>query len=157
MRKVELLPTRDGEASYDPVPGQIQSTNPWTSGWTAFCELSLVLHIQPVIWLESLPLTNIWNLRIHLFKEASGWGNSDLKGTVCVSINIFSWHESEDINEILNPSSPNGGCNNPPNSFALVLKNAQQRGKIARGIFKFILSLHFSEKILTLPATPGVG
>ena len=41
--------------------------------------------------------------------------------------------------------------------FALVLKIAQPRGKIAPGTFKFILSLHFSEKIPNLPPTPGVG
>ena len=39
--------------------------------------------------------------------------------------------------------------------FALVLKIAQPRGKIAPGTFKFILSLHFSEKIPNLPPTPG--
>ena len=44
---------------------------------------------------------------------------------------------------------------NPP--FALVLKIAQPRGNIAPGTFKFILSLHFSEKIPNLPPTPGVG
>ena len=41
--------------------------------------------------------------------------------------------------------------------FTLVLKIAQPRGKIAPGTFKFILSLHFSEKIPNLPPTPGVG
>ena len=41
--------------------------------------------------------------------------------------------------------------------FALVLKIAQPMGKIAPGTFKFILSLHFSEKISNLPPTPGVG
>ena len=41
--------------------------------------------------------------------------------------------------------------------FALVLIIAQPRGKIATGTFKFILSLHFSEKIPNLPPTPGVG
>ena len=41
--------------------------------------------------------------------------------------------------------------------FALVLKIAQPKGKIAPGTFKFILSLHFSEKIANLPPTPGVG
>ena len=54
-------------------------------------------------------------------------------------------------------SSPKGGCNNPLTVFALVLKIAQPRGKIAPGTFKFILSLHFSEKIPNLPPTPGVG
>ena len=41
--------------------------------------------------------------------------------------------------------------------FALLLKIAQPRGKIAPGTFKFILSLPFSEKIPNLPPTPGVG
>ena len=50
-----------------------------------------------------------------------------------------------------------GGCTNPPTVFSLVLKIAQPRGKIAPGTFKFILSLHFSEKISNLPPTPGVG
>ena len=45
----------------------------------------------------------------------------------------------------------------PLTVFALVLKIAQPRGKIAPGTFKFILSLHFSEKIPNLPPTPGVG
>ena len=49
------------------------------------------------------------------------------------------------------------GVDKPPKVFALVLKNAQQRGKTAPGISKFILSLHFSEKISNLPPTPGVG
>ena len=44
----------------------------------------------------------------------------------------------------------------PPTVFALVLKIAQPRGKIAPGTFKFILSLHLSEKIPNLPPTPGV-
>ena len=38
-----------------------------------------------------------------------------------------------------------------------MLKIAQPRGKIAPGNFKFILSLHFSEKISNLPPTPEVG
>ena len=42
-------------------------------------------------------------------------------------------------------------------TLILVLKIAQPRGKIAPGTFKFILSLHFSEKISNLPPTPGVG
>ena len=41
--------------------------------------------------------------------------------------------------------------------FALVLKIAQPRGKIAPGTFKFILSLHFGENIPNQPPTPGVG
>ena len=45
----------------------------------------------------------------------------------------------------------------PLTVFALVLKIVQPRGKIAPGTFKFILSLHFSEKIPNLPPTPGVG
>ena len=56
-----------------------------------------------------------------------------------------------------NPSSPKGGCTNPLTVFALVLKIAQPRGKIAPGTFKVILSLHFSETISSLPPTPGVG
>ena len=60
--------------------------------------------------------------------------------------------------EMLNPSSPKGGLYQPPLTvIALVLKIAQPRGKIAPGTFKFILSLHFSEKISNLPPTPGVG
>ena len=58
---------------------------------------------------------------------------------------------------VFNPSSPKGGCTNPLTVFALVLKIAQPRGKIAPGTFKFILSLHFCEKIPNLPSTPGVG
>ena len=45
----------------------------------------------------------------------------------------------------------------PLTVFALVLKIAQPMGKIAPGTFKFILSLHFREKIPNLPPTPGVG
>ena len=45
----------------------------------------------------------------------------------------------------------------PLTVFTLVLKIAQPRGKIAPGTFKFILSLHFSEKISNLPPTPGVA
>ena len=58
---------------------------------------------------------------------------------------------------VVNPSSPKGGCTNPITVFALVLKIAQPRGKIAPGTFKFILYLHFSEKIPNLPPTPVVG
>ena len=51
-----------------------------------------------------------------------------------------------------------GGLYQPPLTvIALVLKIAQPRGKIAPGTFKFILSLHFSEKISNLPPTAGVG
>ena len=51
-----------------------------------------------------------------------------------------------------------GGLYQPPLTvLALVLKIAQPRGKVAPGTFKFILSLHFSEKIPNLPPTPGVG
>ena len=59
----------------------------------------------------------------------------------------------------LNPSSPKGLYQPPLTVFALVLKIAQARGKIAPDTFKFILSLHFSEKdkIPNLPPTPGVG
>ena len=59
----------------------------------------------------------------------------------------------------INPSSPKGGglYQAPLTVLALVLKIAQPRGKVAPGTFKFILSLHFSEKIPNLPPTPGVG
>ena len=58
----------------------------------------------------------------------------------------------------INPSSPKGGLYQPPLTvITLVLKIAQPKGKIAPGTFKFILSLHFSEKISNLPPTPGVG
>ena len=50
-----------------------------------------------------------------------------------------------------------GVATTPLTVFALVLKIAQPRGKIAPGTFKFILSLHFSKKIPNLPPTPGVG
>ena len=50
-----------------------------------------------------------------------------------------------------------GVATTPQTVFALVLKIAQPRGKIAPGTFKFILSLHFSEKMLNLPPTPGLG
>ena len=60
-------------------------------------------------------------------------------------------------NGSLNPSSPGGVVPTPLTVFALVLKIAQPRGKIAPGTFKFILSLHFGEKISNLPPTPGVG
>ena len=50
-----------------------------------------------------------------------------------------------------------GVATTPLTVFALVLKIAQLRGKIALGTFKFILSLHFSGKISNLPPTPGVG
>ena len=50
-----------------------------------------------------------------------------------------------------------GVATTPQTVFALVLKIAQPRGKIAPGTFKFILSLHFSEKKSNLPLTPGVG
>ena len=42
-------------------------------------------------------------------------------------------------------SSSKGVVPTPLTVFALVLKIAQPRGKIAPGTFKFILSLHFSE------------
>ena len=59
---------------------------------------------------------------------------------------------------MFNPSFPKGGLYQPPlTGFAPVLKIAQPGGKIAPGAFKFILSLHFSEKISNLPPTPGVG
>ena len=45
----------------------------------------------------------------------------------------------------------------PLTVIALVLRIAQPGGKIAPGTFKFILSLHFSEKISNLPPTQGVG
>ena len=54
----------------------------------------------------------------------------------------------------VNPRPPKGGF---LTVFALVLKITQPRGKTAPGTFKFILSLHFSEKIPNLPPTPGVG
>ena len=67
----------------------------------------------------------------------------------------FKYYNS---NAYINPSSPKGGLYQPPLTvIALVLKIAQPRGKIAPGTFKFILSLHFSEKISNLPPTPGVG
>ena len=50
-----------------------------------------------------------------------------------------------------------GVATTPQSVFTLVLKIAQPRGKIAPGTFKFILSLHFSEKISNLPPTPEVG
>ena len=52
------------------------------------------------------------------------------------------------IKVIINPSSPKGGGLQQPRQtvFALVLKIAQPRVKIAPGTFKFILSLHFREK-----------
>ena len=50
-----------------------------------------------------------------------------------------------------NPSSP------PATFFTLVLINAQPRGKISPGTFKFILSPHFSEKNSNFPPPPGVG
>ena len=71
----------------------------------------------------------------------------------CIMLQYTMWHNMN----LINPSSPKGGCNNPQTSFTLVLKIAQPRGKIAPRTFKFILSLHFSEKILSLPPTPGVG
>ena len=61
------------------------------------------------------------------------------------------------IQDNLNPSSLKGGCNNPQTVLALVLKIAQPRGKIAPGTFKFILSLHFSEKFQTYHLPGGVG
>ena len=69
---------------------------------------------------------------------------------------VFPVFEKVELFEV-NPSSLKGGYNNPQTVFALVLKIAHPRGKIAPGTFKFILSLHFSEKILNLPPTPGVG
>ena len=55
---------------------------------------------------------------------------------------------------MLNPSSPKGGLQHPPNSFRPGAKNEEQKGKIAPGIFKFILSLHFIEKKIE-PTTKG--
>ena len=50
----------------------------------------------------------------------------------------------------LNPSSPKGGCNNPPNSSSRCSKT--------RGKTQFILSPCFSKNILNLPPPPlGVG
>ena len=40
-----------------------------------------------------------------------------------------------DNKDVLNPSSPKGGCKNPQTVFTLVLKIAQPRGKIAPGTF----------------------
>ena len=57
----------------------------------------------------------------------------------------------------LNRSSPKGFATTPLTVFALVLKIAQPRGKIAPGTFKFILSLHFTETFSNLPPTLGVG
>ena len=57
----------------------------------------------------------------------------------------------------INPSSPKGVATTPLTVFALVLKIAQPRGKTAPGTSKFILSIHFSEKISNLPPTPGIG
>ena len=56
-----------------------------------------------------------------------------------------------------NPSSPKGVVPTPLTGFALVFQIAQPRGKIGPVTFKFILSLHFREKIPNLPPTPGVG
>ena len=59
---------------------------------------------------------------------------------------------------IFNPSSPKEGLQQLPQTvFAQVLKNMPPRGKITPGIFKFILSAHFSVKISNLPPSPGVG
>ena len=58
---------------------------------------------------------------------------------------------------VFNPSPRGGVATTPLTVLALVLKIAQPRGKIGPGTFKFILSLHFSEKISNLPPTPGVG
>ena len=44
----------------------------------------------------------------------------------------------------------------PPNGYRPGAQNRTAKGKIAPGTFKFILSLHFSEKISNLPPTPGV-
>ena len=73
-----------------------------------------------------------------------------------MSMSLIMHVERESIQGI-NPSSPMGVGTTPPTVFALVLKIAQPRGKIAPGTFKFILSLHFSEKISNLPPTTGVG
>ena len=54
----------------------------------------------------------------------------------------------------LNPSSPKGVPTTPQTVFALVLKIAQPRGKIAPNTFKFIPFLHFSETKSNLPPTP---
>jgi hypothetical protein len=62
-----------------------------------------------------------------------------------------------EINVVLTLVLLRGVVPTPLTVFALVLKIAQPRGKIAPGTFKFILSLHFSEKIPNLPPTPGVG
>ena len=58
---------------------------------------------------------------------------------------------------LFNPSSPKGVVPTPLAVFTLVLKIAQPRGKIAPGTFKFILSLHFSDKIPNFPPTRGEG
>ena len=71
---------------------------------------------------------------------------------------IFQFFDENLLSAWFNPSSPKGGLYQPPLTvIALVLKIAQPKGKIAPGTFKFILSLHFSEKISNLPPTPGVG
>ena len=60
--------------------------------------------------------------------------------------------------QLTNPTSPEGGYNNPPTAFAPVLKNTQPRGKITPRTFKFILSTRLSEKEnANLPPPPGVG
>ena len=61
------------------------------------------------------------------------------------------------VNDALTLVLLRGVVPTPLTGFAPVLKIAQPRGKIAPCTFKFILSLHFSEKISNLPLTPGVG
>ena len=59
---------------------------------------------------------------------------------------------------MLNPNAlKGGGVQQLPNSFRLGTQKCTAKGKIALGIFNFILFLHFSEKISNLPPTPGVG
>ena len=55
----------------------------------------------------------------------------------------------------VNPSSPKGAATTLQTVFTLVLKIAQPRGKIAPGTFKFIFSLHFSEKNFEPTTYPG--
>ena len=95
---------------------------------------------------EGVPKTCIYNYPLF------GNGSLPMQNLVCEWVDYFKV-----IPNTLNPSSPKGGLQPPPPTvFALVLKNAQQRGKLLWvSLIKFILSLNFSENISNLPTTPG--
>ena len=80
---------------------------------------------------------------------------------VCMTAShMFSWWspQKSDFKWEYLTLTPKGVATTPQTVYVPVLKNAQPKGKIALGTFKFILSPHFSKKKkLNLPPSPEVG